>query len=433
MAGYYGYSMSNNARECYKNDIFPKSKWTKANTLKVLSNFDDYEVFKFLLEKVITFSSFKEATLRYHSYHHTSKYYNTTSFYELDFFYFKFHIEQLIPKKTKKARLVLDELINLINNNDLNFLTILKDENINNKAILNFVYGISSLKSDYETFIQIKNILNLSDEEIKYSNEKLKVDIVDFSVLNKQNYELFLNTHFSNDFYCSHHIQNVLNNNLDDFLTFFKGDLRAFCNSCFDDFFRNLITNKDKIIELFSKSNFNELVNDFNEKYELMQELITLSNDYESLKNDENYYDRVLNFLDKNKKLYPYKNKWGFEYTRKKYIIDDYIIKHKLPFLNFNIHNFDDSYSNDLFILLAKQYKYFLNPTPSKKEKLESEWLKLIEDTSKSILKLDKRLATKEFLAKAYLVREFASLYFYKFDFDSDEIIKYANELKKGM
>ncbi|MBZ7976694.1 hypothetical protein [Campylobacter sp. RM12637] len=434
MAGYdWAAGMSNNAVKCYEDNIMPKSKWNKVNILKALSQFDDYEVFKFLLEKVITFSSFKEATLRYHSYHHTSKYFNATSFYELDFFYFRFHIEQLIPKN-KKANTILKELINLINNDDLSLLTTLKNENINNKAILNFAYGNSTLKTDYETFIQIKNILKLSDEEIKYLNKEFKVDIIDFSVLHKQNYELFLSTHFSNNFYCEYHIQNILNNNIDDFLTFFKGDLKSFCSSCFDDFFANRITNKDKIIELFKKCGFNELINDFNEKYKLMQELAILSNDYESLKNDETYYDKVLSFLDKNKKLYPYKTKSNFEYIRTKYIIDYCEIKRKLPFLDFNIHNFEDSYTNDLFILLTKQCKYFLNPTPNKKEILELEWLELIKYTSKSILKLDKRLATKEFLAKAYLVREYTSLYFYKFDFDGNEIIQYANEnLKKGV
>lgn len=36
MAGYDGYSMSNNAREAYEYGYMPKSKWTKATMIEAI-------------------------------------------------------------------------------------------------------------------------------------------------------------------------------------------------------------------------------------------------------------------------------------------------------------------------------------------------------------------------------------------------------------
>ena len=36
MSGYYRYSMSNNAKDAYKNGVMPYSKWTKKAILRVL-------------------------------------------------------------------------------------------------------------------------------------------------------------------------------------------------------------------------------------------------------------------------------------------------------------------------------------------------------------------------------------------------------------
>ena len=83
MAGYYGYSMSNNARDAYACGEKPKSKWTKAAIINeaVALHTDP--------EKVEALKKLSAATLRYEflynsSWHHTSKYFNRTEFYALD-------------------------------------------------------------------------------------------------------------------------------------------------------------------------------------------------------------------------------------------------------------------------------------------------------------------------------------------------------------
>lgn len=41
MAGYQGYSMSNNAVQAYKQGEKPRSKWTKAEVVAICGNFGD--------------------------------------------------------------------------------------------------------------------------------------------------------------------------------------------------------------------------------------------------------------------------------------------------------------------------------------------------------------------------------------------------------
>ncbi len=88
MAGYYKYSMSNNAVKAYKQGEKPLSKWTKT---EILSNieFDD-EVAKETADKAIAaltrlnLAELREFVLEKSSWHHTSMFYNVTNFYEVD-------------------------------------------------------------------------------------------------------------------------------------------------------------------------------------------------------------------------------------------------------------------------------------------------------------------------------------------------------------
>lgn len=79
MSGYYGFSMSNNARAAYADGLKPFSKWTKTE----------------LIEKALEFGADKSATkltvaelrtelLRYAEWHHTSSHFNATDFYKID-------------------------------------------------------------------------------------------------------------------------------------------------------------------------------------------------------------------------------------------------------------------------------------------------------------------------------------------------------------
>lgn len=88
MAGYFGYSMSNNAVDAYENGEMPISKWSKKAIME--------EVEKSVREGELSLQcsmqalgklpvkALKEYCLYSSSKHHTSKYYNMTEFYSLD-------------------------------------------------------------------------------------------------------------------------------------------------------------------------------------------------------------------------------------------------------------------------------------------------------------------------------------------------------------
>lgn len=84
MAGYNGFSMSNNAIAAYEDGEKPLSKWTKADIFEAINEREvelkcSIEKLKKLPVKVL-----KEVCLKYSSWHHTSSHYNKTDFYSLD-------------------------------------------------------------------------------------------------------------------------------------------------------------------------------------------------------------------------------------------------------------------------------------------------------------------------------------------------------------
>lgn len=87
MAGYFGFSMSNNAVEAYDNGQRPLSRWTKGAILNLVKHIlaDDLELdAKLQLLKKFSVKNLKEYLLIDCGWHHTSKYYNETVFWELD-------------------------------------------------------------------------------------------------------------------------------------------------------------------------------------------------------------------------------------------------------------------------------------------------------------------------------------------------------------
>ncbi|MDR2151449.1 MAG: hypothetical protein LBO72_01395, partial [Helicobacteraceae bacterium] len=86
-AGYDGYSMSNNARAAYAEGKKPLSKWTRQEILtqaeRELKNNPDTDLTLDYL-KTLDLDALKHATLRETEWHHTSKFYNETSFYDVD-------------------------------------------------------------------------------------------------------------------------------------------------------------------------------------------------------------------------------------------------------------------------------------------------------------------------------------------------------------
>lgn len=86
MAGYKGYSMSNRAVRAYDEGKMPISKWTKTAILDgvegYLKSYDNSEHFgKF---EGLTKSELKQFLHTDGEWHHTSKYYNRTTFFTID-------------------------------------------------------------------------------------------------------------------------------------------------------------------------------------------------------------------------------------------------------------------------------------------------------------------------------------------------------------
>lgn len=84
MAGYNGFSMSNNAVVAYEDGEKPLSKWTKTDIFDAI-NEQEVEL-KCSIEKLkkLPVKVLKEVCLTYSSWHHTSNHYNKTDFYSLD-------------------------------------------------------------------------------------------------------------------------------------------------------------------------------------------------------------------------------------------------------------------------------------------------------------------------------------------------------------
>lgn len=87
MAGYFGFSMSNNAVEAYENGQRPLSRWTKGDILdevKYILEDDPKLDAKLCLLKYFSVKNLKDFLLVDCGWHHTSKYYNETEFWEID-------------------------------------------------------------------------------------------------------------------------------------------------------------------------------------------------------------------------------------------------------------------------------------------------------------------------------------------------------------
>lgn len=81
MAGYNGYSMSNNAVQAYNDGEKPMSKWTKTAILEALKGIGTS---KLALLRKVDAATLKRRFLVRTSYHHTSSRYNKTDFYTVN-------------------------------------------------------------------------------------------------------------------------------------------------------------------------------------------------------------------------------------------------------------------------------------------------------------------------------------------------------------
>ncbi len=111
MAGYNGYSMSNNAVDAYENGLRPYSKWTKQDILEQIERYLsrehdlDYDIDLF---KKFRAEFLKKMFLESSEWHHTGKYFNETSFYSFD--------SEVLDEKDKEYFLEMYELFKIEEN-----------------------------------------------------------------------------------------------------------------------------------------------------------------------------------------------------------------------------------------------------------------------------------------------------------------------------
>lgn len=116
MAGYRGYSMSNNAYDAYMSGEKPLSKWTKADIIDVLRR-SGVSPAQIEIVKKIPAATLKEIGLKMSSWHHTSKHYNRTDFYIVDVEYLEkvkpgmFDAKPTKPPAPKEERWVAEYLV----------------------------------------------------------------------------------------------------------------------------------------------------------------------------------------------------------------------------------------------------------------------------------------------------------------------------------
>lgn len=102
MAGYNGYSMSNNAVSAYENGEKPFSKWKKTEIIEAIERAMEEGELSLgcslnKLKKMPT-KCLKLLCLHCSSWHHTGKYYNRTVFYSLDLKVFEELTDKMIDE-----------------------------------------------------------------------------------------------------------------------------------------------------------------------------------------------------------------------------------------------------------------------------------------------------------------------------------------------
>lgn len=104
MAGYFGFSMSNNAVEAYGNGEMPLSKWTKKKIFEDIEEMNlDLKCSVEILKK-IPVKELKNIILCQASWHHTSSHFNKTDFYTIDYKRLESLTDNDIKKLIKKIK-----------------------------------------------------------------------------------------------------------------------------------------------------------------------------------------------------------------------------------------------------------------------------------------------------------------------------------------
>lgn len=108
MAGYNGFSMSNNAVAAYESGEKPLSKWTKSEILEAIEEAvsDGELVLQCSFDKLkkVPVKVLKNMCLKYSSWHHTSNHYNKTDFYSLALEYIEKITDERIEKEIAECK-----------------------------------------------------------------------------------------------------------------------------------------------------------------------------------------------------------------------------------------------------------------------------------------------------------------------------------------
>lgn len=112
MAGYKGYSMSNNAVRAYEDGEMPISKWTRQAVIDWIA--DDLETDSSNIKLLKRYKDY----LYYVSWHHTSKYYNRTEFFRVEYTLDEIQVNDqsaLDRVKSKEIKKEIDKLSEELN------------------------------------------------------------------------------------------------------------------------------------------------------------------------------------------------------------------------------------------------------------------------------------------------------------------------------
>ncbi len=109
MAGYHGWSMSNNAVTAYENGEKPRSKWRKSDIFAAIK--EQGVVLKCTMKKLqsVPAEVLKKEALRYASWHHTGNRYNETVFYCLDVERLEILTDEMLDELVRQYRMEKEE------------------------------------------------------------------------------------------------------------------------------------------------------------------------------------------------------------------------------------------------------------------------------------------------------------------------------------
>ena len=111
MAGYHGWSMSNNAVDCYENGIKPISKWSKEDILIASEDLKNELEVKLDMDKLskCNLYTLKKELLVSNEWHHTGGDFKKTDFYEVSIGALEDFIEKGYPNENQPKKEVKND------------------------------------------------------------------------------------------------------------------------------------------------------------------------------------------------------------------------------------------------------------------------------------------------------------------------------------